>query len=234
MKRTIKEWQKDVDELNIRGERLLWELRVVLLQCPSEYREKFAFSAPKSHIFSRAGGLTNNGSSGLPSGMSGVGKVENHSQNPCPSKPDESRGWITKNGRHIFIGDSGTSGGGGVDKSGESGIMNVERNVMQGGAVLNKDNNGEINSPLILSMQFFGTPNFSKQRTAGIKKSIASLEKQIEDHKMKITFPEKSYPEWNTFSDREKAGYRKHWQREIENFSKQIEQAKEELNKRGE
>lgn len=129
MKRTIKEWQKVVDELNIRGERLLWELRVVLLQCPSEYREKFAFSAPKSHIFSSAGGLTNNGSSGLPSGMSGVGKVENHSQNPYPSKPDESRGWITKNGRHIFIGDSGTSGGGGVDKSGESGIINYAKTV---------------------------------------------------------------------------------------------------------
>ena len=92
----------------------------------------------------------------------------------------------------------------------------------------------ESDSPLVLSIQFFGTPNFAKQRTAGIKKSVASLQKQIEDHKMKLAAPEEIYPEWNTFSDREKAGYKKHWQREIENFSRQIELAKEELDKRGE
>lgn len=45
----------------------------------------------------------------------------------------ERRGWITKNGRHILIGeDSGSSGsksGKSVDKSGESGIISTDRNM---------------------------------------------------------------------------------------------------------
>ena len=45
----------------------------------------------------------------------------------------ELRGWITKGGKHILIGEEGSSGGGGstkksVDKSGKSDIINFEEN----------------------------------------------------------------------------------------------------------
>ena len=88
--------------------------------------------------------------------------------------------------------------------------------------------------PLHISMQFFGTPNFDIQTTAGVRKTIRSLSERIEEHHKKISSPESFYPEWDAFSEREKDGYRNHWMKEIQNFENQIEQAKEELRKRGE
>lgn len=83
-------------------------------------------------------------------------------------------------------------------------------------------------------MQFFGSPNFSKQRTAGLKKSIRTLEWRVEEHKQKIINPKSFYPNWDNYNEREKNGFIKHWNKEIVNFENQINEAKEELKKRGE
>ena len=104
-----------------------------------------------------------------------------------------------------------------LDNSAKSGIMESRNSV-----------------PLHISMQFFGTPNFDIQTTAGVRKTIRSLSERIEEHHKKISLPESFYPEWDAFSEREKDGYRNHWMKEIQNFENQIEQAKEELRKRGE
>ena len=85
-----------------------------------------------------------------------------------------------------------------------------------------------------ISMQFFGQPNFSNQTTAGIRKSIRSLRKRISEHLRKIEDADSMYSEWGQLSSREQAGNIKHWRKEIERFKRQIEQAEEELRKRGE
>lgn len=89
-------------------------------------------------------------------------------------------------------------------------------------------------NPLRIDMQFFGKPNFSSQRTAGLKKTIRSLESRVEEHKRKIAEPEKIYEKWKQFSELEQAGFKKHWEKEIKNFEKQIKEAQSELEKRGE
>ena len=88
--------------------------------------------------------------------------------------------------------------------------------------------------PLRISMQFFAKPNFEKQTTAGVRKSIRSLSARIQEHQAKIDNPEAFYPDWESLSDREKNGYRRHWQKEISEFQKQIQFAQEVLEKRGE
>lgn len=92
----------------------------------------------------------------------------------------------------------------------------------------------ESREPIRISMQFFGQPNFSNQTTAGIRKSIRSLRKRISEHLRKIEDADSMYSEWGQLSSREQAGNIKHWRKEIERFKRQIEQAEEELRKRGE
>ena len=82
-------------------------------------------------------------------------------------------------------------------------------------------------------MQYFGKPNFHKQRTAGLKKTIESLKERIREHEQKIMYPEQFYPEWDRFDKRQKDGYKKHWKREIINFTSQLEEATKELASRG-
>ena len=93
---------------------------------------------------------------------------------------------------------------------------------------------GIIKAPLRLNMQFFGSPNFHRQTTAEIKKSIRSLEARIAEHERKIAEPLSLYPEWESLSDKAKEGTIKHWEKEISNFRKQIEAAHNELKRRSE
>lgn len=85
-----------------------------------------------------------------------------------------------------------------------------------------------------INMQFFGAPDFSKMRTPALKKSTKSFLQRIEEHQNKIADPEKFCAEWNTYDDRHKEGLKKHWAKEIKNFSEQLEAATIELKKRGE
>ena len=102
-----------------------------------------------------------------------------------------------------------------LTNSGSSGIMQLSRGLRIG-------------------MDFFGTPSFEKQTNAGIRKSIRSLQKHIIEHQHKIESAATLYPEWDSFSDIEKEGYKRHWAKEIEQFKKQISIAEQELRKRGE
>jgi hypothetical protein len=89
-------------------------------------------------------------------------------------------------------------------------------------------------NPLKISMQFFGTPNFKNQRTAGLKKSIRTFKANIETHKRKILEPEKMYDNWEQYSKAQQEGFKVHWEKEIKNFEKQLEAAEKELEQRGE
>ncbi len=87
-------------------------------------------------------------------------------------------------------------------------------------------------SRLVISMQFHGKPNFSKQTLAGLNKTIRSLSRNIEEHRQKISHPELIYSEWFDYTEVERQGYIKHWKKEIKNFEKQIKEAKAEIERR--
>ena len=72
------------------------------------------------------------------------------------------------------------------------------------------------------TMKHEGFRNRAMQYTnTQAERSIRSLNKQITSHQDKIQNPEKHYPNWNLFSNREKSGYEKHWKKEINNFIEQ-------------
>ncbi|MBR1729672.1 MAG: hypothetical protein IJ728_09140 [Selenomonadaceae bacterium] len=84
-------------------------------------------------------------------------------------------------------------------------------------------------------LQLFAEEDLQKQSSKSIKKGIRSLKKVIAIHQAKILNPESFYPnEWNNLKEEEKKGNFKHWQKEIENAKKSINNRIEELRKRGE
>lgn len=131
----------------------------------------------------------------------------------------ELRGWITKNGRHILIGEDsgGGSAGGGksVDNSGKNVIINASGRIK-------------------ISMQFFANKNIPKMSSRELKKSISTWEQLIKKHENYILEPRDHCPEWDTFDIRKQQGLIKHWLKEIQNFNNDIQEAKIELKKRGE
>ena len=104
-----------------------------------------------------------------------------------------------------------------VDKSGGSGIIKEREN-----------------SAHIISMQFFANKNIPKMKSYQLSKSIKSWNEQIEIHKKKIASPELFYEHWDKLDERYKNGLIKHWEHEIKVFSNDIQEATDELNKRGE
>lgn len=91
----------------------------------------------------------------------------------------------------------------------------------------------EEKNPLKINLQFFGNRNIPKMKSFLLLKSIKSWKREIEEHKDKISNPEKHYPLWNTFDARLQNGYKKHWEKEIATMQSDIEQAINELKKRG-
>lgn len=106
-----------------------------------------------------------------------------------------------------------SNGGGGVDKSGKSGIIKPRKQV---------------------GLQFFANSNIPKMTDAQLNKSIRSWEKKIRLHKEKIANPDK-YTQ-NVDLSKVKPGYMqrtiKHWQAEINAMSADMEEAKIELERR--
>jgi len=84
-----------------------------------------------------------------------------------------------------------------------------------------------------IGLQFFANKGILKQSDAHLKKSIASWTAKIALHQAKIADPGKYDPEWDSKSAAHKAGLIKHWQKEIQNFQKNIDEANDELDKRG-
>lgn len=88
-------------------------------------------------------------------------------------------------------------------------------------------------SGMLIDVQFFGNKGIGKQTDKELKKSLNSWQKRVNEHRLKIENPEKYDSGWHDKSDRHKAGLIKHWEKEIQTFEKNIEQAKHELKKRG-
>jgi chromosome segregation ATPase len=54
------------------------------------------------------------------------------------------------------------------------------------------------------------------------EKAIRSLRKRIEAHREKIAYPEKSFQDWNSFTEERKTDEIDHWKNEIRAFEKEI------------
>ncbi len=79
-----------------------------------------------------------------------------------------------------------------------------------------------------------GESALADQRTPAIKKGIRSLEKKIEAHESKIRDPGKFILDWDSYPERKKLGTIGHWEKEISNFQKSIDNRINELKRRGE
>ena len=90
------------------------------------------------------------------------------------------------------------------------------------------------NSALVVNMQFFANKNIPKMESQQLSKSIKSWNEQIEIHKNKIASPEKYHENWDKLDERYRNGLMKHWEHEIKVFRNDIQEATDELKKRGE
>ena len=73
---------------------------------------------------------------------------------------------------------------------------------------------------------------YSMQAEKALRKGIRKDRKQIEKHLEKIQHPEMYISNWNDRSDEYKKGIKKHWEKEISNFKKQITLRQKELERR--
>lgn len=73
----------------------------------------------------------------------------------------------------------------------------------------------------------------SKQSDKSLRKSIESWESQVRHHREKLQNPAQFDKGWGDKTEQQRAGLLKHWEKEIRNFERNIEQAKAELEKRG-
>lgn len=101
-----------------------------------------------------------------------------------------------------------------VDKSGVSGIIKAD-------------------NKLIISTQFFAEKDIANQESNSLKRALRNYQKRIDEHKLKISNPEKYVDDWENYNERRKQGLIKHWQKEINNFEKSIQNRVDELKKRG-
>ncbi len=102
-----------------------------------------------------------------------------------------------------------------IENTGKSGIIK-EKDTIRG-----------------IGVQFFANKTILKQSSAHLKKSIASWSANIAEHQAKIADPRKYDADWDTKSDTHKAGLIKHWQKEIQTFQNNVNEANDELKKRG-
>ena len=84
-----------------------------------------------------------------------------------------------------------------------------------------------------IGLQFFANKGIQKQTDAHLQKSIKSWQSVVDTHKDKISNPAKYDENWNNKSEQHRAGLIKHWQKEVRNTEKNIEEAENELKKRG-
>ncbi|MDO4720713.1 MAG: phage minor head protein [Peptostreptococcaceae bacterium] len=85
-----------------------------------------------------------------------------------------------------------------------------------------------------IDLQLFVNKDIEKQTERQLKKGIRSYEKQIQRHKDKIDNPSAYVEGWESYSEKRKEGLKRHWEKEIQNFQKNIADNMSELKKRGE
>lgn len=76
--------------------------------------------------------------------------------------------------------------------------------------------------------------DLEKQTDRQLEKGINNLNKQIEIHKSKIQHPEEIYSHWDEITEERRKTIIKHWQKEIDNFEKSIENRNSVIKKRRE
>jgi hypothetical protein len=86
---------------------------------------------------------------------------------------------------------------------------------------------------LKLDLQYFAERDLQRQNSNSIKRSIRKLSKRREEHKTYLVDPYEHAPDWDNLSEKEKQGLRKHRNKEIRNFTQQIEERKRILKERG-
>lgn len=87
-------------------------------------------------------------------------------------------------------------------------------------------------STMDVGLQFFANKSIKKQKDKQLRKSIASWETNIAEHKEKIANPKKFYSDWDEMDTRYKEGLKRHWEKEIRVFENDIKEASEELERR--
>ena len=75
-----------------------------------------------------------------------------------------------------------------------------------------------------IPLTFFSEKDLLNQGINQLKKGIDSKQRKIEIHLQKIANPEKTYPEWETFSKARKQRELHHWEKEIETHKIEIQQ----------
>lgn len=83
-----------------------------------------------------------------------------------------------------------------------------------------------------INLQLFAV-DYTKYADKGLRSSIRRNLQQVEIHRDKIANPASYIVDYHMRSEQYKAGIIRHWEMEIVNFNKQIEMAKEELQRRG-
>lgn len=84
----------------------------------------------------------------------------------------------------------------------------------------------------IMNLQIFANRSIAKQTDNSLRKSIASWNNNIEEHKKKLLNPEMYDEDWHSKTYAQKAGLIRHWNKEIRNFLKDISDAEDELARR--
>lgn len=83
-----------------------------------------------------------------------------------------------------------------------------------------------------IGIQFFANKGITKQSSKELNKSIASWQKQIQEHNKKLESPQKYDESWGTKTAAQREGLLKHWGKEIATFQRNIDQAMGELEER--
>ena len=84
-----------------------------------------------------------------------------------------------------------------------------------------------------IGIQFFANKGIQKQTDKQLQKSIKSWQEVVDTHKDKVNNPAKYDKDWDNKDDTHKAGLLNHWRKEIRYTEKNIEEAENELKKRG-
>ena len=83
-------------------------------------------------------------------------------------------------------------------------------------------------------LQFFAEDALEHQTPNQLRKGIRSLKKRLALHLAKIDNPVKYCVDWNSYDEGQREGLLWHWQHEIRNFERSIQNRIDELTKRGE
>lgn len=83
------------------------------------------------------------------------------------------------------------------------------------------------------SLQLFFEKDLANQSDKSLRKGIRNLEKVIQQHEEYLQNPLPHCPDWNEYTEKRKQGLKKHWEKEISNAKKSIENRKNELKNRG-